>query len=99
MSRASEQGVQPGLRSGGGTGPDLADKVDALFGSLGERGRVVVRQLPLSATVLLVVAAAAIFHPETLADERFRLALLAHTALFGLSVGVPWGRLPRGPTP
>ncbi|WP_395400856.1 sensor histidine kinase [Arthrobacter sp. UC242_113] len=96
MSRASEPGVQPGLRSGGGTGADLADRVDALFVSLGERGRVIVRQLPLSATVLLVVAAAAIFYPGTLADERFRLALLAHTALFGLSVGVPWGRLPRG---
>ncbi|MDP9695779.1 UNVERIFIED_ORG: signal transduction histidine kinase [Arthrobacter globiformis] len=96
MSRASEPGVQPELRPGGGSGPDLADKVDAFFGSLGERGRVIIRQLPLSVTVLLVVAAAAIFHPETLADERFRFALLAHTALFGLSVGVPWGRLPRG---
>ena len=58
--------------------------------------RVIIRQLPLSVTVLLVVAAAAVFHPETLADERFRLALLAHTALFGLSAGVPWGRLPSG---
>ncbi|WP_306920393.1 sensor histidine kinase [Arthrobacter globiformis] len=41
-----------------------------------------------------MVAAAAVFHPETLADPRFRLALLAHTALFVLSVAVPWGRLP-----
>ena len=77
-------------------GPDLVDKADAFFGNLGERGRVIIRQLPLSVTVLLVVAAAAVFHPETLADERFRLALLAHTALFGLSAGVPWGRLPSG---
>ncbi|MFP3459521.1 HAMP domain-containing sensor histidine kinase [Arthrobacter globiformis] len=43
-----------------------------------------------------MVAAAAVFHPETLAATPFRLALLAHTALFALSVAVPWGRLPRG---
>lgn len=94
MIRAT--GVQSELRPGGGAGPDLVDKADAFFGSLGERGRVIIRQLPLSVTVLLVVAAAAVFHPETLADERFRLALLAHTAFFGLSAGVPWGRLPSG---
>jgi signal transduction histidine kinase len=52
--------------------------------------------MPLSVTVLLVVAAAAVFYPETLADARFRLALLAHTTLFVLSVAVPWGRLPAG---
>jgi signal transduction histidine kinase len=96
MSRVREPGVQPELQSGGGSGFALADKVDALFGGLDARGRVIVRQLPLSVTVLLVVAAAWIFHPETLADGRFRLALLAHTALFVLSVAVPWGRLPAG---
>ncbi|MFF2315111.1 sensor histidine kinase [Arthrobacter sp. NPDC058097] len=106
MSRTGEPGVEPGLRHG--AGPELADrsepagkshladKVDAFFGSLGERGRVIVRQLPLSITVVLVVAAARVFHPDTLADARFQLALLAHTALFVLSAAVPWGRLPRG---
>ncbi|MFC9353646.1 sensor histidine kinase [Arthrobacter sp. NPDC057013] len=108
MSRVGEPGVQQDLRPGGGARsglPDnstsadkshLADKIDAFFGRLGERGRVIVRQLPLSITVLLVVAAAAVFHPETLADPSFRLALLAHTALFVVSVAVPWGRLPKG---
>ncbi|UKA54688.1 HAMP domain-containing histidine kinase [Arthrobacter sp. FW305-BF8] len=96
MSHLREPDVRPELRPGGGTGAELADRVDAFFGRLGERGRVIVRQLPLSVTVVLVVAAAKVFHPETLADPRFQLALLAHTALFVLSVAVPWGRLPRG---
>lgn len=87
--------IQPELRPGG-SGSAVADKVDAFFGGLDRRGRVIIRQLPLSVTVLLVVAAAAVFHPETLADARFRLALLAHTTLFVLSVAVPWGRLPAG---
>jgi signal transduction histidine kinase len=52
--------------------------------------------LPLSVTVVLVVAAAKVFHPETLADPRFQLALLAHTVLFVITVVVPWGRLPAG---
>jgi signal transduction histidine kinase len=96
MSRVGEPNVQPELRSGGGSGSGAADEVDAFFGSLGDRGRVVMSQLPLSVTVLLVVAAAAVFHPETLADAPFQLALLAHAALFVLSVAVPWGRLPAG---
>src|SRR6478735_7710089 len=96
MSFESETVAQPERRPGGGSRSDVADKVDAHYHGLGERGRVIVRQLPLSVTVLLVVAAAAVFHPETLADPRFRLALLAHTALFVLSVAVPWGRLPKG---
>jgi signal transduction histidine kinase len=96
MSLESETGAQPERRPGGGSRSDVTDKVDAHYHGLGERGRVIVRQLPLSVTVLLVVAAAAVFHPETLADSRFRLALLAHTVLFVLSVAVPWGRLPVG---
>ncbi|MFE4544221.1 sensor histidine kinase [Arthrobacter sp. NPDC056727] len=96
MSRVKEPAGWPGLPPGDGSAAALADRVDALFSSVGQRGRVIVRQLPLSVTVLLVVAAAWVFHPETLADPRFRLALMAHTALFVLSVAVPWGRLPGG---
>jgi signal transduction histidine kinase len=70
--------------------------MDAFLGGLGRRGKVVMSQLPLSATVALVVAATAVFHPESLADAGFRAALLAHAALFGLSVAVPWNRLPAG---
>ena len=74
----------------------LAARIDALFGSLGARGRVVMSQLPLTVTVLLMVAAAALFSPETLVDERFRLALLGHSAIFAACVAIPWGRLPAG---
>ena len=94
MGRVSVPRDRPGVWPDAGSGPPLADRVDAFFGGLGGRGGVVVRQLPLSVTVLLVVVAAWVFYPETLADPRFRLALLAHTALLALSVAVPWGRLP-----
>ncbi|MDR6506923.1 HAMP domain-containing sensor histidine kinase [Arthrobacter oryzae] len=50
-------------------------------------------QLPLSVTLFLVAIAAAIFSPATLADDGFRIALLAHVTLFGLCLAVPWGRL------
>lgn len=53
-------------------------------------------QFPMTVTVILVAAAAAIFSPSTLADDRFRMALLAHLAIFGLCLAVPWGRLPAG---
>ena len=94
MGRVSVPRDRPGVWPDTGSGTPLADRVDAFFGGLGGRGGVVVRQLPLSMTVLLVVVAAWVFYPETLADPRFRLALLAHTALLTLSVAVPWGRLP-----
>jgi signal transduction histidine kinase len=67
-----------------------------LFGSLGARGRVVMSQLPLTVTVVLIVAAAWLFSPETLADERFRLAVVGHAAIFAACVAIPWGRLPAG---
>lgn len=71
----------------------LADGIDRIFGRLGFRGRMVMSQLPLTVTMVLVVAAAAIFSPATLADGTFRIALLAHAALFALCAAVPWGRL------
>ena len=96
MGHASVPGDRPDRSADGSSGTQLTDRIDAYIRCLGERGRVTARQLPLSVTVLLVVAAAWVFRPETLADERFRLALLAHTALFVLSIAVPWGRLPPG---
>lgn len=74
----------------------LADRVDSLYGKLGVRGRVVLAQLPLTLTVCLVVAAAATFSPATLASDMFRLALLAHTAIFAACLAIPWARLPVG---
>ncbi|QDG65484.1 HAMP domain-containing histidine kinase [Pseudarthrobacter sp. NIBRBAC000502772] len=87
---------------GNGSTPDqeppndglLAGRIDALFAGLGARGRVVLSHLPLTVTVVLIVAAAALFSPETLVDERFRLALLGHSVIFVTCVAVPWGRLP-----
>ena len=75
-------------------GSRLAGRIDAIFGGLGVRGRVVMSQLPLTVTVVLVVMAAGFFSPPTLMDERFRLALLAHAAIFAACVAIPWGRLP-----
>ncbi|MCO4253473.1 hypothetical protein [Pseudarthrobacter raffinosi] len=72
----------------------LAGRIDALFGSLDARGRVVLSHLPLTVTVVLIVAAAALFSPETLVDERFRLALLGHSVIFVACAAIPWGRLP-----
>lgn len=72
----------------------LAGRIDALFGGLGARGRVVLSHLPLTVTVVLIVAAAALFSPETLVDERFRLALLGHSVIFVACAAIPWGRLP-----
>ncbi|ABK05169.1 periplasmic sensor signal transduction histidine kinase [Arthrobacter sp. FB24] len=71
----------------------LADWIDRFFGRLGVRGRVVMSQLPLPVTLSLIVVTAAIFSPATLADDAFRIALLAHAALFGLCLAVPWGKL------
>ncbi|WP_104063032.1 cell wall metabolism sensor histidine kinase WalK [Arthrobacter sp. 4R501] len=72
----------------------LAGRIDALFAGLGARGRVVLSHLPLTVTVVLIVAAAALFSPETLLDDRFRLALLGHSVIFVACAAIPWGRVP-----
>jgi signal transduction histidine kinase len=72
----------------------LARLIDALYRRLGVRGRVALAQLPLTLTVCLVVAAAALFSPATLASDMFRMALLAHLAIFAACLAVPWQRLP-----
>jgi signal transduction histidine kinase len=77
-------------------GSVLTGRIDTLFGGLGARGRVVLCQFPLTLTVALVVVAAGLFSPATLMDERFRLALLAHSAIFAACVAVPWEKLPPG---
>jgi signal transduction histidine kinase len=72
----------------------VVERVDAFYEGLGARGRVVMSQLPLTVTVVLLVVAAAVFSPESLADQRFQMALLAHAAIFGACVATPWGKLP-----
>lgn len=74
--------------------PVVSDWLDGLFGRLGVRRRVVLSQLPLTVTVGLVAVATAVFSPDTLADDIFRLALLAHAAIFAACLAVPWDRLP-----
>lgn len=96
MGHASVPADGPDGSAGSGFGAPLSDRLDAIFRSLGVRGRIIVRQLPLSVTVLLVAAAAWFFSPRTLADGVFLLCLLAHAALFVLCAAVPWGRLPAG---
>ena len=74
-------------------GTSLADRIDRFLGRLGARGRVVMSQLPLSVTLFLVAVVAAVFSPAALADDAFRITMLAHAMLFGLCLAVPWGRL------
>ncbi|MFF1252151.1 sensor histidine kinase [Pseudarthrobacter sp. NPDC058329] len=97
MKQQQEPGiVGPGKGGELAINGPLADRIDALHGRLGVRGRVVLAQLPLTITVCLVVAAAAVFSPATLASDMFRTALLAHTAVFAACLAVPWERLPPG---
>ena len=96
MNRVNVPGDPLDLPAGRGSGSPLVDRMDAFLGGLGRRGKVVMSQLPLSVTVALVVAATAVFHPESLADVGFQAAWRSHAALFGLSVAVPWNRLPAG---
>ena len=74
--------------------PLVSSRLDGLFGSLSARRRVMASQLPVTLTVALVVVAAAIYSPWTLADSRFLAALLFHLAIAAACVAVPWGRLP-----
>ena len=76
--------------------PVVSDRLDGLFGSLSARMRVVASQLPVTLTIALVVAAAAIFSPETLAYNFFLAALLFHLAIAAACIAIPWGRLPTG---
>ncbi|WP_248763138.1 cell wall metabolism sensor histidine kinase WalK [Pseudarthrobacter sp. SSS035] len=80
----------------GPAGSLFAGRIDAFAGGLGVRGRVVMSQLPLTVTVLLVVLAAAVFSPSTLAELQFRMALLSHAAVFAACLAVPWEKLPPG---
>lgn len=74
--------------------PVVSDRLDGLFGGLSPRNRVMACQLPVTLTIALVVAAAAIFSPRTLADSRFLTALLFHLAIAAACIAIPWGRLP-----
>ena len=74
----------------------VSDRLDGLFGGLSARKRVMACQLPVTLTIALVVAAAAVFSPETLTNNLFLAALLFHLAIAAACAAVPWARLPAG---
>lgn len=64
------------------------------FHELSPRRRVVLSQLPLTLTMVLVLAIVLIFHPQLLLDPVFLYGLVLHAVLFLLAVAIPWHRLP-----
>ena len=76
--------------------PVVSDRIDGLLEGLSIRKRVAASQLPVTATVALVVIATAIFSPKTFDDNLFVAALLFHLAIAAACFATPWGRLPAG---
>lgn len=65
------------------------------FHELSPRRRVVLSQLPLTLTMVLVLAIVLAFHQELLLDPVFLYGLMLHGVLFILAAAIPWHRLPR----
>lgn len=63
------------------------------FHELSPRRRVVLSQLPLTGTMLVVLAIVLIFKPELLAVPVFEAGLVLHAVLIVLALAVPWHRL------
>lgn len=79
------------------SGPITADTtplINKFFYQRSLRIRVILTQLPLTASVLLVLAVAVFFHPETITDPLFQLGLWMHALLLLACIVVPWNRLP-----
>lgn len=66
------------------------------FRQLGERGQVVMCQLPLSLTLVLVIALTAGFSPSTMHDGMFAATVGANAVLLALCALIPWEKLPDG---
>lgn len=64
------------------------------FHELSPGRRVVLSQLPLTLTMVLVLAIVLVFHPELLLDPVFLYGLILHAVLFILAMAIPWHRLP-----
>ncbi|HST72095.1 sensor histidine kinase [Kocuria sp.] len=64
------------------------------FHTLSLRGRVVLTQLPLSATMLFLLLGVCVFHRPVLAEPLFQLSMLLNAVLLLLCFAVPWDRLP-----
>ncbi|MHA7269377.1 sensor histidine kinase [Arthrobacter sp. HLT1-20] len=60
------------------------------------RMRVILTQLPLTLTVIVLVALAAAYYPKSLADPNFVIGLWLQAGILALCVLMPWDKLPRG---
>lgn len=56
--------------------------------------RVILTQIPLSLTVLLVMAHAAVLYPQVFSDQGFVISLWFHAAILALCFLIPWDRVP-----
>ena len=56
--------------------------------------RVILTQTPLSLTVLLVMAHAAVLYPQAYANPSFVLSLWLHAGILALCFVIPWDRIP-----
>ncbi|EMY34306.1 histidine kinase [Arthrobacter crystallopoietes BAB-32] len=59
---------------------------------LSPRTRVTLSQLPLTVTMLLVLAIVAVFHPEIMRNPLFVVGILLQAAQFLLCLTLPWHR-------
>ncbi len=70
--------------------------LERYFQRIGLRSSVVLCQLPLTITMVIIVAVTEWFTPETMDDPTFRLTLVPHILIFVATLAVPWHRLPEG---
>lgn len=64
------------------------------FSRIGRRRAVVLCQLPLAATVTLIVFLAILFNAGSLLDPVFIVVLLVHVVILAACLVLPWNRLP-----
>lgn len=69
------------------------DSIARYSRTLGRRGQTVLFQLPLTATMLLVIVLAALLHPELHWSAAFIGSLAAQLVLLLACAAVPWDRL------
>ncbi|MHA7188969.1 sensor histidine kinase [Arthrobacter sp. MDT2-16] len=65
------------------------------FHELSLRARVILSQLPLSLTVVLILAGGALFHPDLFESRSFLIGVALQAVLLAVCVLVPWDRLPH----
>lgn len=70
--------------------------LDRYFQRIGLRASIVLCQVPLTLTMLIIVAVTELLSPATLEDPILRLTLLFHVLIFIATLAIPWDRLPSG---